>query len=75
MGRMLKVQKVDASRLPCLSQWKRDYTMETILIELRRLSGLTTIEEQADRTALDTWLSRNIRSFLNPQKAQISSYY
>ena len=28
--------QVDASKLPCLSQWKRDYNMETVLIELRR---------------------------------------
>ncbi|PMB65259.1 Ubiquitin-conjugating enzyme spm2 [Beauveria bassiana] len=27
---------VDPSMLPCLAQWKRDNTMETILIELRR---------------------------------------
>ncbi|OBW69248.1 MAG: Streptomycin biosynthesis protein StrI [Aureobasidium pullulans] len=28
--------KVDLSKLPSLSQWKRDFTMETILIEIRR---------------------------------------
>lgn len=28
--------KVDPGKLPCLVQWKRDFTMETILIELRR---------------------------------------
>ncbi|KZF22312.1 UBC-like protein [Xylona heveae TC161] len=28
--------KVDPTKLQCLSQWKRDYTMETILSELRR---------------------------------------
>lgn len=28
--------QVDNSKLPCLAQWKRDFTMETILIELRR---------------------------------------
>ncbi|OAQ96380.1 hypothetical protein LLEC1_01864 [Akanthomyces lecanii] len=27
---------VDPSMLPCLAQWKRENTMETILIELRR---------------------------------------
>ena len=32
--------KVDSSLLPCLAQWKRDYTMETILIELRRYMAL-----------------------------------
>lgn len=31
---------VDASMLPCLSGWKRENTMETVLIELRR-SGLS----------------------------------
>ncbi|OQV06235.1 hypothetical protein CLAIMM_10837 isoform 1 [Cladophialophora immunda] len=34
-----KTGKVDPSRLPCLANWKRDYTMETILIELRRYGG------------------------------------
>ncbi|KIW13121.1 hypothetical protein PV08_08308 [Exophiala spinifera] len=34
-----KTGKVDPSKLPCLANWKRDYTMETILIELRRGSG------------------------------------
>lgn len=28
--------EVDPSKLPCLAQWKRDFTMETVLIELRR---------------------------------------
>lgn len=32
---LIKIQ-VDPSRLPCLFQWKRENTMETILIELRR---------------------------------------
>ena len=27
---------VDNSMLPCLAQWKRENTMETVLIELRR---------------------------------------
>lgn len=27
---------VDPSQLPCLAQWKRENTMETVLIELRR---------------------------------------
>ncbi|KAJ8602907.1 hypothetical protein MRB53_042291 [Persea americana] len=29
-------QQVDFSKLPSLTQWKRDFTMETILIEIRR---------------------------------------
>ena len=28
--------KVDLTRLPSISVWKRDFTMETILIEIRR---------------------------------------
>ncbi|KAL4920220.1 ubiquitin-conjugating enzyme/RWD-like protein [Aspergillus aurantiobrunneus] len=32
--------KVDPAKLPCLAQWKRDYTMETVLIELRRYMAL-----------------------------------
>lgn len=28
--------RVDPTKLPCLAQWKREFTMETILIELRR---------------------------------------
>ena len=28
--------KVDPKQLPCLAQWKRENTMETVLIELRR---------------------------------------
>lgn len=35
-----KTGKVDAARLPCMAQWRRDYTMETILIELRRYMAL-----------------------------------
>lgn len=27
---------VDPKLLPCLAQWKRDFTMETVLIELRK---------------------------------------
>lgn len=28
--------QVDLTKLPSLSTWKRDFTMETILIEIRR---------------------------------------
>ena len=28
--------KVDLAKLPSIASWKRDFTMETILIELRR---------------------------------------
>lgn len=27
---------VDPTKLPCLAQWKREFTMETVLIELRK---------------------------------------
>lgn len=32
--------KIDPSKLPCLANWRRDYTMETVLIELRRYMAL-----------------------------------
>jgi len=35
--------KVDAKKLPCLVQWQRNFTMETILIELRRYFWLSTL--------------------------------
>lgn len=41
MGTEARVQ-VDPSKLPCLSQWKRENTMETILIELRRFVDVHT---------------------------------
>ncbi len=31
--------KIDPSKVPCLASWKRDYNMETILIELRRYTN------------------------------------
>ena len=31
-----QAMKVDNNRLGCLYQWKREFTMETVLIELRR---------------------------------------
>jgi len=30
---------VDPAKLPCLANWSRDNTMETVLIELRRYVG------------------------------------
>lgn len=27
---------MDLSKLPSIAQWKRDFTMETVLIEIRR---------------------------------------
>jgi len=31
--------KVDPSKLTCLSQWQRNFTIETVLVELRRSMG------------------------------------
>jgi ubiquitin-conjugating enzyme E2 variant len=31
-----KTLQVDLSKLPSIANWKREFTMETILIELRR---------------------------------------
>ena len=64
--------KVDGSKLPCLAQWRRDYTMETILIELRRY------DEKTDAlhcilTQSDTWLCHNTRSCLSLRKGLHSS--
>jgi hypothetical protein len=35
--RLLILVKVDLSKLPAISNWKRNYTLENVLIELRRL--------------------------------------
>jgi hypothetical protein len=35
--RLLIPIKVDLSKLPAISNWKRNYTLENVLIELRRL--------------------------------------
>jgi len=32
----LRCSQVDPTKLPCLANWSRDNTMETVLIELRR---------------------------------------
>ncbi|KAK6544396.1 E2 ubiquitin-conjugating protein mms2 [Orbilia ellipsospora] len=31
---------VDATKLPCLAQWRYEYTMEHVLVELRRSMGI-----------------------------------
>lgn len=59
--------KVDPSKLPCLIQWKREFTMETILIELRRyvaryLQPLPLLTRPA------TWPSHSTRRFLSRRK-------
>jgi hypothetical protein len=38
------VVQVDPTKLPCLVQWKREFTMETILIELRRYGRIPPCE-------------------------------
>lgn len=35
-SRRLRDIQVDPTKLPCLANWSRDNTMETVLIELRR---------------------------------------
>jgi hypothetical protein len=35
--RLLIPIKVDLAKLPAISNWKRNYTLENVLIELRRL--------------------------------------
>jgi hypothetical protein len=42
------IVKVDPSKVPCLANWKRDYNMETILIELRRYNCQVQTEAIAD---------------------------
>ena len=44
--------KVDPSKVPCLAHWKRDYNMETILIELRRYGRHPFSQTSVDRSSL-----------------------
>jgi hypothetical protein len=37
---------VDPNQLPCLAQWKRENTMETVLIELRRYASVILNQEK-----------------------------
>ncbi|KAI1038946.1 hypothetical protein LB503_007689 [Fusarium chuoi] len=37
---------VDPNQLPCLAQWKRENTMETVLIELRRYASVIFKQEK-----------------------------
>ena len=43
---------VDPSQLPCLANWKRENTMETILIELRRCVCLPPTRRSSMLTVL-----------------------
>ncbi|KAM0201352.1 hypothetical protein ACHAPI_002229 [Fusarium lateritium] len=66
---------VDPSQLPCLAQWKRENTMETVLIELRRYVDrhIGQYEEHIILT-----LPRYMASSQNkkiPQPAEGSTYF
>jgi hypothetical protein len=61
--------QVDPSKLPCLAQWKRENTMETVLIELRRLVPMHTWRMVINtKSSLDTWLILPTRSFPSQQR-------
>jgi hypothetical protein len=71
---------VDPKQLPCLANWKRENTMETILIELRRYVGFAPVRTRcrkpwavADLLSLcfflGTWHPRRIRRSRSLQKA------
>jgi hypothetical protein len=36
LTRLFSAAQVDLSKLPSIASWKRDFTMETVLIEIRR---------------------------------------
>lgn len=65
--------KVDPSKVPCLANWKRDFNMETILIELRRYMSYSLTSRAFTDILLDTWLCRNTRSFHSLRKGRHSS--
>lgn len=56
------LSKVDPSKVPCLANWKRDYNMETILIELRRYRPHPSFNYPLTETSLGIWLCHNTRS-------------
>lgn len=62
---------VDPKMLPCLAQWKRDNTMETVLIELRR-SGLSQSFDIRVRllTEAGTWLPQPTRRSHSPPRVR-----
>jgi hypothetical protein len=67
---MLRYLQVDPSKLPCLANWTRDNTMETVLIELRRSeASWNNYILQIVNIHKDTWPIPQTRSFLSPQKA------
>jgi hypothetical protein len=49
--------KVDPSKVPCLANWKRDYNMETILIELRRYTCQLSALTAANQTLLSRYMA------------------
>lgn len=65
---ILKKPKVDPSKVPCLAQWKRDYTMETILLELRRYGGCISV-----RVTMADILLWQIHGFASAQETAAAS--
>lgn len=74
---------VDPSMLPCLAQWKRENTMETVLIELRRCVsviqllevyrkdvGCAKLRDYLTDRETGTWLRPETRRFPSLPRAQ-----
>src|ERR1700761_3803261 len=64
--------QVDPSKLPCLANWKRDYTMETILIELRRYVQRTSEGYRRLKAYTDTWLFLSTKNCHSLKKVPLS---
>jgi ubiquitin-protein ligase len=70
---LIEHSQVDPAKLPCLAQWKREYTMETVLIELRRyVCSRFVVSRDIVLIVSGTWPYRNTRSFLSLQRARTS---
>lgn len=69
---------VDPKQLPCLANWKRENTMETVLIELRRYGSPTSrapykiARDKFTNLDTDTWPRVNARSFRSHPRALYS---
>jgi hypothetical protein len=68
---LAKSVQVDLGKLPTLATWKRDYTMETILLELRRsvFPSQTHIGDLLNIGFAGSWPYLSTKSSLNPQRA------
>ncbi|KAI9766065.1 MAG: E2 ubiquitin-conjugating protein mms2 [Geoglossum simile] len=53
--------KVDPTKLTCLAQWKRDFTMETVLIELRSRVPLTPNQKESLRIFARKRFRKNLK--------------